>query len=206
MIKAIETQYKGYRFRSRLEARWAIVFDELGIDWVYEQQGYVLPSGQKYLPDFRISLFGLKAWVEIKGGLDSKFENFQSRIQIPLPYVGKKKTDEFASELVKKGGVMFLFGDIPDPYTDDILLQNQNMFRTSYQDGSWVSGALVVEDRGHFTPNFYCSDMCNRDGQYLMNGQKEVDFASQEPFRVWWPSNAYEKARSARFEHGETPR
>jgi len=27
MIKAIETQYRGYRFRSRLEARWAVFFD-----------------------------------------------------------------------------------------------------------------------------------------------------------------------------------
>lgn len=25
-IKAIETEYKGYRFRSRLEARWAVFF------------------------------------------------------------------------------------------------------------------------------------------------------------------------------------
>ena len=26
-IKPIETHYKGYRFRSRLEARWAVFFD-----------------------------------------------------------------------------------------------------------------------------------------------------------------------------------
>ena len=30
-IAAIETKYKGYRFRSRLEARWAVFFDALGI-------------------------------------------------------------------------------------------------------------------------------------------------------------------------------
>lgn len=49
--KAIETSYKGYRFRSRLEARWAVFFDTLGIKWEYEKQGYSLPSGA-YLPDF----------------------------------------------------------------------------------------------------------------------------------------------------------
>lgn len=27
-IKAIDTIYKGYKFRSRLEARWAVFFDE----------------------------------------------------------------------------------------------------------------------------------------------------------------------------------
>lgn len=30
-IKAIETSYAGCRFRSRLEARWAVFFDTLGI-------------------------------------------------------------------------------------------------------------------------------------------------------------------------------
>jgi hypothetical protein len=51
-IKAIPTHYKGYFFRSRLEARWAVFFDELGIEWVYEPEGYVLSDGVKYLPDF----------------------------------------------------------------------------------------------------------------------------------------------------------
>lgn len=51
-IKAIETQYKGYRFRSRLEARWAVFFDELGIEWEYESEGYELSNGERYLPDF----------------------------------------------------------------------------------------------------------------------------------------------------------
>lgn len=50
-IKAIETVYKGYKFRSRLEARWAIFFEELGLGWQYEVEGFDLPSG-RYLPDF----------------------------------------------------------------------------------------------------------------------------------------------------------
>ncbi len=52
MIKAIETQYKGCRFRSRLEARWAIFLDTLGIEWQYEREGYDLGSLGYYLPDF----------------------------------------------------------------------------------------------------------------------------------------------------------
>ena len=38
-IKAIETVYYGYRFRSRLEARWAGFFDCLGMPYEYEQIG-----------------------------------------------------------------------------------------------------------------------------------------------------------------------
>lgn len=64
MIKAIETSYKGYRFRSRLEARWAVFFDSLGVKWEYEREGYRLPSGL-YLPDF--GLPHVESWVEIKG-------------------------------------------------------------------------------------------------------------------------------------------
>lgn len=52
MIKAIETHYKGYRFRSRLEARWAVLFDALNIEWEYEKEGYVLKRAGRYLPDF----------------------------------------------------------------------------------------------------------------------------------------------------------
>lgn len=43
MAKAIQTVYKGYKFRSRLEARWAVFFDALGITWQYEKEGYELP-------------------------------------------------------------------------------------------------------------------------------------------------------------------
>lgn len=35
----IPTRYKGYRFRSRLEARWAIFFDGLQLNWEFEAQG-----------------------------------------------------------------------------------------------------------------------------------------------------------------------
>lgn len=51
-LKPIETRYKGYRFRSRLEARWAVFFEEMKLDWIYEPEGFQLPSGVWYLPDF----------------------------------------------------------------------------------------------------------------------------------------------------------
>lgn len=63
MIKAIETEYKGYRFRSRLEARWAVFFDAFEINWTYESEGFELPSG-RYLPDFYFTDW--ECWVEIK--------------------------------------------------------------------------------------------------------------------------------------------
>lgn len=52
-IEPIQTYYKGYKFRSRLEARWAVFFDTLGIKYEYEPEGYVLNNGKWYLPDFK---------------------------------------------------------------------------------------------------------------------------------------------------------
>lgn len=63
-FKAVETVYKGYRFRSRLEARWAIFFDSLGIKWEYEPEGIVLSNGKSYLPDFY--LINFNCYFEVK--------------------------------------------------------------------------------------------------------------------------------------------
>ena len=41
-IPAIQTQYAGHHFRSRLEARWAVFFDACGVKWEYEKEGYDL--------------------------------------------------------------------------------------------------------------------------------------------------------------------
>ena len=64
MVKAIETRYKGYRFRSRLEARWAVFFDALGVQWDYEIEGFELGIAGRYLPDFYLPQIG--TYVEIK--------------------------------------------------------------------------------------------------------------------------------------------
>lgn len=55
-IKPIETKYKGYLFRSRTEARWAVFFDTIGFRWQYEEEGYKLANGRWYLPDFKLIL------------------------------------------------------------------------------------------------------------------------------------------------------
>lgn len=63
-IKPIETRYHGYRFRSRLEARWAVWLDHMGVEYTYEAQGYDLGNGEWYLPDFW--LFTQECYMEIK--------------------------------------------------------------------------------------------------------------------------------------------
>ncbi len=64
-LKALPTIYGGINYRSRIEARWAVFFDTLGLAHEYEREGFDLGDGQLYLPDFWLP--AQKFWVEIKG-------------------------------------------------------------------------------------------------------------------------------------------
>lgn len=96
-IAAIETRYAGCRFRSRLEARWAVFFDHLDIRWEYEPQGFHTAEGP-YLPDFWLA--DDEVWVEVKGGKPSKRDI--------------KRCAAFASDQWKEGKrFRVLQGDVP---------------------------------------------------------------------------------------------
>jgi hypothetical protein len=64
-FKAIETMFRGIKYRSRLEARWAVVFSVLGVPFEYEKEGFDLGASGYYLPDFWLPR--QQCWVEIKG-------------------------------------------------------------------------------------------------------------------------------------------
>jgi len=87
-IRAIDTEYAGCRFRSRLEARWAVILTAAGHEWEYEPEGFETPCG-RYLPDFRVVVLpgaatGERVWLEIK----------------PSDYVGRgPSTDEYLQDL-----------------------------------------------------------------------------------------------------------
>jgi hypothetical protein len=72
MVDSIETKAFGCRFRSRLEARWAVFLTALRIEWDYEREGFVI-GGTPYLPDFWLPstdpetrALGWGHWLEIK--------------------------------------------------------------------------------------------------------------------------------------------
>jgi hypothetical protein len=150
MIPVIPTHYAGCYFRSRLEARWAVVFDTLGIRWEYELEGYALPSGW-YLPDFWLPDF--KFWVEIK----------------PL----NTETDPRWGELVNVvDRDMYVFYGTPG----------------------------VSSVRGFITKGFVGTIYDFSDGKDYILCESGLGTKNVES-RV---SKAYEIARSARFEHGQS--
>jgi hypothetical protein len=174
-IKAIETRYKGYRFRSRLEARWAVFFDALGIEWLYEDQGYVLPDGTCYLPDFFLPKLYGGMFVEVKPrGHDSPEARALARSQ-PYPVLLLDGVPEsrvyYWVDSIEVGvghGENFVslgWDDWDVCFCDEYTLGSEHRMFTS--PGSDLSG---------FSPGF------------------------DEKIRA-----AAAAARSARFEHGECP-
>lgn len=171
MIQAIETKYKGYRFRSRLEARWAVFFDALGVQWEYEKEGFDLGERGWYLPDFWLSKE--QVWIEIKGSRPTVEEGIK------------------ASRLAKFGNypVLLVWGT---PGEEDVIVMEQN-----------TGDDVFFDDYPIWCDLFYCK---------VYWGLRQADDQAK---RHGWETHhkntcikinaAYSLARSARFEHGETP-
>ena len=94
LIKAIDTAYAGHLFRSRIEARWAIVLDTANIPWEYEAEGYELGHGDGwYLPDFYLPT--LNTYLEVKGTVPTDVE----RRKLLLLCMSKKAFGSFGLSL-----------------------------------------------------------------------------------------------------------
>lgn len=86
-------------FRSRLEARWAIYFDLVHIEWEYEPEQFKLKDSMPYTPDFRLKEL---CWIEVKpeaGAIDDtlpraiKFSEQRSEKVLFLVCPGVNVTD-----------------------------------------------------------------------------------------------------------------
>jgi hypothetical protein len=137
MIQAIETNYKGYRFRSRLEARWAVFLDETGIGWEYEPQGIKVktPTGRiNYLPDFWLDT---GQWGEVKGFLDSTTIVRMWSIAVGLTQCGKGNDQVVLGNIPRQGSALWavqlhahgniLYGAAWDPTRDDCALKRPHV-------------------------------------------------------------------------------
>jgi hypothetical protein len=191
-MRAIETGYRGHRFRSRTEARWAVFLDSLGRrDWQYEREGYDLPSG-RYLPDFWLPIRHpvhqhAGYWLEIKGDQPTEAEkrsclelHEETRHHVILiagqPQPGKFSTYKSVCGFPR---VRDADGDAP---ADDPL----DRTRMARMDSHWPHEGIVYSG---FSYAWHCSAR-EEDGPPI--GEAEV-------------LAALRAATEARFEFGETP-
>lgn len=193
MIKPIETFYKGYRFRSRVEARWAVFFDALGIEWEYEPEGFVLDDGTCYLPDFRLKCWGTRGglcknpfplYVEVKGEMSQedadKIRKFSGvndcpDIMTPILVVGNIPEIEYDRDVYQEN----IFGSYEKMNGCDIYPFNYELI-----DGDYFAAYPAATSEGKFY-------LWGDDYNYI-NGEDIP--------RVF---KAYISAKRARFEYGE---
>jgi hypothetical protein len=77
-MSPIPTEWRGWRFRSRCEARWAVFFEHIGIDFVFEPEGFVLADGTCYLPDFWLPV--VRLFCEVKPGFPTEGESVKAML------------------------------------------------------------------------------------------------------------------------------
>lgn len=205
--RAIETSYAGHRFRSRLEARWAVFFDHLNIKWQFEPQGYVI-DGRPYLPDFWLP--EIKLWVEVKGSMG--LTDFRTVLCAAafggLPdgpdatCVPEVFRDTYQDRIL-------LLGPIPpiEPAPIHVRLDMVN-------DLVFASGAVWTQIERHGKPGpfkpFQLGSPRSTAMWFSTRAEQKVGpvpITYDQPGRLLHPKvvAAYEAAASARFEHGESP-
>jgi hypothetical protein len=224
LLRAIETQYKGHRFRSRLEARWSRCFDDLAVEYRYEHEGWegfsLAPFGKRYLPDFYLPEQGY--WIEVKG----KEPDEKALQKAYLLNYGFAHDDDPEKRHER---VFVLHGDIPWPYP-----QHGNIvgFSAGHAPGNkyrWdltlqlcpLCQQLLIGRIGHMC----CRDceeefgMLVHDAIDVVEGipqfDKVIDIVPamvsgavstsffRSGHRASRLQDAYAKARSARFEFGD---
>ena len=226
-MKAIETIYKGYRFRSRLEARWAVGFDAMRIAWTYESEGYEkqFSNGrmERYLPDFYLP--ETKTWVEVKGEMTpaealrlAEFLDYGC----PLPHVDDSYDPP--NEWPQSCPGLLVLGDIPDP--DCGLTLHRLVTHGKALHPGWAyftpPGHGNVPGRLKRAPRDFLEGLRWATAEPRLNVSHGFDglcIDESEAVHLFSPralslrtelcfpevQSAYRAARSARFEHGETP-
>ena len=171
-IKPIETRAYGHRFRSRLEARWAVAFTEAAIEWQYEPEGFDLGDAGFYLPDFWLPQVNM--WAEVKPDRPSDSELAKCTALA-------KQSGKTCLLLIGPPSVNSYWGILPKSISDDD------------PDCDVIDFCIFDGYELHLSENrfYHC---CGDHGAFplpLTTGRN--------------PHPACAAARSARFEHGETP-
>lgn len=183
-FRAITTRYKGYAFRSRLEARYAVYFDHLGIKWDYEPEGFELGNGLRYLPDFWLP--ELELWVEIKPSAPD--------------CAGIEKAKRLGEE---HRAVIIFCGPPRAEHHDDCLFfgwdqgESSCGFMPARQAGHFahLNGKLALSISRSSDKSFYSDDMWEHPIPSFEEGMPGVCWQHAEAAAL--------AAREARFEFGE---
>lgn len=186
-IKPIETNYRGFRFRSRIEARWAVFFDALGIKWEYEKEGYDLGEAGWYLPDFWLPQVDM--WAEVKSKAFSDVEvakciALATSTEYPCLML------DGAPEPTNYWGVVYLGIDYGIDFVDYVMGESHmHHLRDGYFYSNTGDGKYPRHDDFSGTPNLVGAVNASRGARFEHgeNGPVKVDKSLSQPFRMKVP-------------------
>lgn len=216
---AIPTRYAGCHFRSRLEARWAVFFDAMGIPWQYEPQGFEVTwrtSGwrRNYLPDFYLPFVGRSGlWAEVRGSEATLDRQLLLAATVPYGGLPKNPWGEPVEDPWYAGDRLVILGPMPHP---SALMWRLSLLNV-WEGEVWVDqvrfdqGRLHPLERRHKAARFgdAVSGLNVPSPKLLEDAHpREGHIPSGEDCWRWWKpyapdAGAFEAARSARFEHGQ---
>ena len=179
-IKPIETVYNGYRFRSRLEARWAVFFRAVGIEYQYEPEGFDM-DGLRYWPDFYLP--SIDRWFEVKGK--------------PLSVEEIKKCEEFC---FRKDNYGIKFSIVIGPPQPAAFQFNEPGYKDclGIEEYTWQWPSELYPEN----MRIYAGKLVEKE-YYSRFGLGIWVVPDADPAKVL---EACKLAREARFEYGEKPK
>lgn len=211
-IKPIETVYKGYRFRSRLEARWAVFFDAAGIEYEYEIEGFEKENGMRYLPDFYLPDEDM--YVEVKPPRKGALQEIRNAIS----FVGKQiDTLLILSNIPNNTSLIWCYPVICWNAIERNLYTKYCPFLPAYDDDECLYGLYLEREftEPSYTSHYVAAMIRNvkdinqeKNLNELLNAKKYIvddydyDDALSEG-QIKFIREIWDKPRQARFEHGE---
>lgn len=202
-MKAIETRIYGCRFRSRLEARWAVFFTSLDLRWEYEPEGFEI-DGEPYLPDFRVWTPQRKPmWFEIKPEhiqSDGKFEKFKAALEAEIdPYSCATPRAMLLNgdphQFLQKNTICPRCGFVLEKRWQQIEPGHYSFFYCWHCDAETPSGGGNPEE----ADGVKCAKYAPHKGDLEVSAPELRQF-------LGLVDGAITSAMSARFEHGEAKR
>ena len=200
---AIETQFHGIAYKSRQEARWAVFFESLGIDAIYEYEGFELDlHGMRYLPDFYLPK-----------------QDYIIEIKTEIPNKDALQKANILRNWTEKD--VFLFYMIPNPWASEGVLESGGAL-------AWKAYGVPGEyDGGYYWTD--CPNACSFGYGITKSGRADLlpcncfdgffhklvnltfrIFTAEELRLLWqwatyrfdsyWLRRAYDNARSASFD------
>lgn len=174
-IKAIETVYNGYKFRSRLEARWAVLFDAGKIKYEYEPEGFELPDGTRYLPDFYLPEYDW--YVEVKPNRDGACKDIE-------------RARRFVGDKIK---VLLILGDIPRKTDIDLyhypVFYYHNLMRRVYKGEVFLDLGSAADQEPYTYLQFDCNFGVDMEFHREINEVRKYNFQpihDREIYKKMW--------------------